>query len=81
MAEYQKLPPILKDASKTVGVVKGLGEKFVQSGVREMDSVLQPKLHSLFGNATLPRILQSYSMLLWFTLEVSYRVSLFTDSP
>lgn len=70
MTDYQKFPMLLKESAKAVGAVIGMGKKFVTLGVKEIDNKLVPMLRDLIGKNTIPRVLPSYSMLLWFTIEV-----------
>lgn len=68
--EYTTLPLLLKEGTRAMGTVIGLGKKFVLSGIKEMDEKLLPQLRSIVGQDTMPRVLPSYAMLLWFTIEV-----------
>lgn len=74
MTQYAELPELLQASSSAIGGMIGLGRKFVESGIREMDSELLPELRNLIGENIIPRVLPSYSILLWFTIEVHFTV-------
>ena len=74
MTQYAELPELLQASSSAIGGMIGLGRKFVESGIREMDSELLPELRNLIGENIIPRVLPSYSILLWFTMEVHFTV-------
>ena len=76
MTQYAELPELLQASSSAIGVMIGLGRKFVESGIREMDGELLPELRNLIGESTIPRVLPSYSILLWFTMEVHFIVEI-----
>lgn len=69
MTNYAKLPKLVKKSTSAVGQFIQLGMKFLEKGIGEMDDVIIPKLRSLLGDV-IPRVLPSYAILVWFTLEV-----------
>ena len=71
MTQYTQLPLLLQKSSSAIAALVGLGKKFVESGISEMDNDLLPELRSLIGEETIPRVLPSYAILLWFTIEVN----------
>lgn len=77
MTQYAELPKLLEASSSAIGSMIGLGKKFVESGIREMDDELLPELRNLIGENIIPRVLPSYSILLWFTMEVHFTVEKF----
>ena len=44
MTQYAELPKLLQASSSAIGGMIGLGRKFVESGIREMDGELLPLL-------------------------------------
>ena len=42
----------------------------LEQGILEMDSDLLPELRSLLDGRAIPRVLPSYAIMLWFTLQV-----------
>lgn len=68
--EYTKFPDLLDKASSAVGYIIGLGEIFCEIGISDIDKTLLPELRNLIGDHAIPRVLPSYAILLWFTLEV-----------
>lgn len=69
MTDYAQLPNLLSKSTSGIGLFISLGAKFANSGVREMDEKILPRLRSILGDA-IPRVLPSYALLFWFTLEV-----------
>ena len=52
-----------------------LGEEFSTRGINEMDGNIVPKLRALLGPVgIIPRVLPSYALLFWFTLEVCNKI-------
>lgn len=70
MSSYSELPDLLSEASSGMGRYISLGEEFISRGIREMDNYLIPKLKNYLGGDSIPRVLPSYALLLWFTIEV-----------
>ena len=54
-----------------VAFLIGLGEKFLSSGVTEVDRGITPTILSRVPSNVTSRVIPSYAMLLWFTLEVN----------
>ena len=71
LSEYVKLPDLLENASSNVGFLIGLGKKFVEQGIQEMDEDILPELRRMAGQHLLPRVLPSYAIPMWFTLQVT----------
>ncbi len=70
LVEYTKFPDLLSKASSAVAFVIGLGKRFVEDGIRELDETILPELKRDIGELAIPRVLPSYAILMWFTLEV-----------
>ena len=76
MSKCSELPDLLEKSTSAIGAMIGLGKKFVESGIREMDSSVLPELCTLVGKQAIPRVLPSYAILIWFTMEVHFQASL-----
>ncbi len=70
MTSYSELPKLLKQSTSAVGSFIAIGKAFVERGSIEMDSVILPKLRDMLHSAVIPRVLPSYAILFWFTMEV-----------
>ena len=73
MAEYVQFTGLVKKSSSAIGKMIGLGKKFIETGISELDSYILPKLRSMLSTygSIVPRVLPSYAVLMWFTLEVN----------
>ena len=72
MKSYSELPTLLARATSGVGVLISQGEAFTTRGINEMDADIVPTLRaSLGGLGVIPRVLPSYALLFWFTMQVS----------
>lgn len=72
MNNYLKITSVLKSVSSAVGFCIALGKKFFESGVHEIDNDIMPFFKSKADATIHPRVLPSYGMLLWFSLQVIY---------
>ena len=63
MTIYAELPALL------TGTFISMGEAFISRGIQEIDSDILPTLREHIGGA-IPRVLPSYGLLFWFTIEV-----------
>lgn len=70
MTDYAKLPNLIENSSRSVGHFITLGHKFLEVGIKEMDDVILLRLRSDLKSSAIPRVLPSYAILIWFTLEV-----------
>ena len=70
LTNYMEIVNLQKVAGSCVGFFIGLGEKFFTSGISEVDNDILPTLIEKAGSNVNPRVIPSYAMLLWFTLEV-----------
>ena len=70
MKSYSQLPNLLVQASSGVGLFISLGEAFISTGIGEMDNIILLKLRGLLRVSVIPRVLPSYALFMWFTLEV-----------
>ncbi len=75
MLEYRGLPPLLERVSSAVGRVIRLGKVFVEEGIQEMEEVIKPEVVDLLGHKAIPRVIPSYTILMWFTFEVCINLS------
>ena len=75
---YAMTTEIMKQASSGVGTIISLGKAFTEQGIREINQDLIPFVKEALGDAILPRVVPSYAMLLWFTLQVRFVLLLFT---
>lgn len=73
LLEYTKFSDLLDRALNAVAFAIGLGQRFIEAGIYEMDKDILPELKEVMGDLVLPRVLPSYAILTWFTLEVSIR--------
>ena len=72
MKSYSELPILLARATSGVGVLISVGEAFTTRGIDEMDADIVPTLRaSLGGLGVIPRVLPSYALLFWFTIQVN----------
>lgn len=70
MRNYSQLPTLLARATVAIGLFISLGVEFSNRGIDEMDEEIIPKLRCVLERAIIPRVLPSYALLFWFTLEV-----------
>ena len=70
MTDYAELPALMERSSSVVGLIISLGGRFIEKGIAQMDSDLLPELRKLLAGQAFPRVLPSYGILMWFTLEV-----------
>lgn len=63
LLEYTKFPALFKKASSAIGFIIGLGEKFCDVGIQDLDNILLQELKLLIGDA-IPRVLPSYAIML-----------------
>ena len=75
MVAYAKFPDLLDKASSAVAFVVGQGEHIVEEGIREMDESLLPELKNSLSAHAIPLVLQSYDILMWFTVEVRISIT------
>ena len=66
---YMELAEKWEACSPCAGFCISVGERFFQSGYKEVDSKVLPTLESNSTGVT-PRVLPAYSILYWFSLEV-----------
>ena len=67
---YAMTTEIMKQASSGVGAIISLGKAFTERGIKEINQELIPVVKKALGDDILPRVVPSYAMLLWFTLQV-----------
>ena len=66
---------LLDKASSAVAFVVGQGEHSVEEGIREMDESLLPELKDAHSAHAIPRVLPSYGILMWLTVEVHISIT------
>lgn len=71
LTEYMKIVTLQSKAGSCAGFLIGLGNKFFEHGVADVDQNILPLLTSVAPGDVNPRVMPSYAILLWFTLEVS----------
>ena len=71
MTSYAQLPDLIARSGSAVGSIIGLGKKFFEVGIGEVDSFVLLKVRGLLNSSIVPRVLPSYAVLIWFTLKVS----------
>ena len=69
MTSYAELPALLTGSTSAIGTFISMGEAFISRGIQEIDSDILPTLREHIGGA-IPRVLPSYGLLFWFTIEV-----------
>ena len=70
LGDYMKISDTMSEISSSAGFCVSLGKKFFSEGVHNIDEEIVPLLsESSYGIH--PRLVPSYSMLYWFTLQVS----------
>lgn len=67
--DYTKLPELMKDATSCIGFSISLGERFLTSGITDIDTVIFPKLRGLLPQGVWPRVVPGYATL-WFMEQV-----------
>ena len=76
ITQYMELVELWEKSSSCVGFANSLGDKFFLEGVNTVHTEIIPKLSMLAGPGVIPRVLPLYSILYWFSLQVSNRVLL-----
>ena len=71
MTDYVHVTDLIKRCASAIGSIIALGKKFIDRGIGELDSYILPKLRSMLTSSVVPRVLPSYAILMWFTLEVN----------
>ena len=59
-----------KACSSCVGFCIGLGERFFNTGIKDVDNTLTPYIISRAADGVSPRVFPSYASLFWFAKEV-----------
>lgn len=70
VTEYSQLPELMSAATSAIGFTISLGQKFVTSGISDIDTVIFPKLRALLPEGVWPRVVPGYATLVWFTKQV-----------
>jgi len=74
LSEFVDLAEMWEGCNSCVGFCVSLGHKFFSSGIKEVDQTVLPHLSALAGSDVIPRVLPSYSILYWFSLQVRSNV-------
>ena len=63
MADYVQFTGLVNKSSSAIGKMIGLGKKFIETGISELDSYILPKLRSMLSTygSIVPRVLPSYA--------------------
>ena len=72
LSGYMELAEKWEACSPCAGFCVAAGEKFFSSGYREVDTKVLPALEAKASSGVIPRVLPSYSILYWFSLQVCY---------
>ena len=76
LSRYMEHVALQRRAGSCVAFLIGLGDKFFSSGVTDVDRDLIPTiLRRVPSSVTSSRVIPSYAMLLWFTLEVNIQIN------
>jgi hypothetical protein len=70
LAQYMEIVQARKEISSSIGFLISLGNKCFKSGTKEVDETIAPLLHNCSSSVN-PRVIPSYSKLMWFTIQVS----------
>ena len=72
LSGYMELAEMWEACSPCAGFCVSLGERFFSLGYREVDANVLPALEAKASDGVIPRVLPSYAILYWFSLEVCY---------
>lgn len=70
LCQYMEIVDLQRKAGTCVGYLISLGKKFFEVGVSQVDSNIIPQLKDMASPHVNPRVVPSYGILLWFSLEV-----------
>lgn len=56
VTEYSQFPELMSAATSAIGFTISLGQKFVTSGISDIDTVIFPKLRALLPEGVWPRV-------------------------
>lgn len=70
LAQYMEVVQLQSKAGSCIAFLIGLGGNFFTSGIIEVDNILIPMLLKAAPSNVTLRVIPSYSMLLWFTIEI-----------
>ena len=70
LSEYMEIVELQMEAGSCAGFIISLGQKFFSGGVSVVDRELLPLLHRRAPPGVNPRVMPTYSILLWFCLQV-----------
>ena len=71
LTQYMEIAKLQGCASSCAGLLIGLGNKFFSSGIAEVDHSIIPIITERAPSGINSRVVPSYAILLWFTLEVN----------
>ena len=70
LSNYIELAELWENCSSCVGFCVSLGETFFSTGIKEIDDTIRPLFSELAAPEVLPRVIPSYAILYWFSLQV-----------
>lgn len=75
----KELNMLLPQCSSAIGFCIRIGNKFFCDGLADVDNIILPLLRSKAKAGISPRVLSSYSILLWFAQQVSFNYAYITN--
>ena len=70
LSDYMVLVELWENCTSCVGFCVSLGDLFFTNGIKEIDEIILPHLTTQAGVDVIPRVLPSYAILHWFTVQV-----------
>ena len=70
VSQYIDLVKLRKVCNSCIGFCISLGKLFYSDSVREVDEQILPMFTAMVAKGIIPRVLPSYAILLWFSLQV-----------
>ena len=71
ISQYMELVKIWKACSSCTGFCIKLGQLFFTEGVKNVDEAILPLFTTSAAKSISPRVLPSYAILYWFSLQVN----------
>ena len=72
VSQYMEIVRLWKACSSCIGFCINLGELFFSEGVKNVDETILPLFTTCVAKTISPRVLPSYAILYWFSLQVSF---------
>ncbi len=70
LSKYMEVVRMWDECSSCIGFCVSLGNTFISTGRKEVDDHILPALSEQAESNVSPRVLPSYAILYWFTLQV-----------